>query len=703
MYSLRLKTFLEIAAVFVVFALFGAWQVPDVNEAHYVCKAIHLWNPDWVQNDPFLQSKDSHWTFYLTFGWLTFFCTPTAMAWIGRIVAWSLLAWSWQRLSYALLPVRWAAIPTALALAYYIETFNMAGEWLIGGIEGKSLAYPFVFFALEAILRNRWNRAGVFLGIASAFHILVGGWTTLIAGGIFFVERKSHAQPKDCGSANFPWIGMIVGGLLALCGLIPVLMLNSGASAEVVSKAYQIYVFDRLPHHLVPYKIKESFLLRFALLTAIWILLCRHGGKRQRTFNAFVWGTLGLSAIGMILAYSISDKAFSAALLRFYWFRLADLAVPMGVAIGAVRWCVRVIPKTLTETQSKDFDSVVLYPTINRVFFGKCGLPLCRSFSLWERIRPLWGRVRVGATCPFLSSSPHPSPLPKGERGQEKQPLYGKVQYNGILTIIVTITAIYFSATYICFGYFKMSPPDQSIPWAITLLICFLFCRLYPSVHRPLSLWERARERAVCLFTSFPPHPNPLPQSGRGDIENAILRHGTVSLALFYIAIAIYAPLTALPKYADLRTHSGQSRTETVGPNGKRAGKEWQDMCQWIRKNTEPTAKFWVPRDGHTFKWDARRSDIGTWKNIPQDAESIVTWWRAMNDLYKYKNAEGVKAEDRLITTLVNSKTDEEIAELRQKYGFEYILCAQSYEMPTHAILNKEYENDVYCLYRVVR
>ena len=132
MFSSRFKTVLEIAAVFAVFFLFGAWMTPDNNETHYVGKAIHYWNPDWIPDDPFLESRDAHWSFYFVFGWLTFFCSPTAMAWIGRIVAWGLLAWSWQRLSYALIPVRWVAIPTALALAYYIESFNMAGEWLIG-------------------------------------------------------------------------------------------------------------------------------------------------------------------------------------------------------------------------------------------------------------------------------------------------------------------------------------------------------------------------------------------------------------------------------------------------------------------------------------------------------------------------------------------------------------------------------------------
>ena len=652
MCSNRFKTLAEIFAVFAVFFLFGAWQVPDVNEAHYIGKAIHFWNPDWILNDPFLDSKDSHWTFYLVFGWFTFFCSPTAMAWIGRITAWSLLAWSWQRLSFALIPVRWAAFPTALALAYYIESFHMAGEWLIGGIEGKSLAYPFVFFALEAMLRHRWNRVGIFLGVASALHILVGGWATLIIGIIFFTTRSSlftsereHQNPLSLTLSqrerghdwkNFPYIGLLIGGLLALCGLIPALTLDTGTSADILHEAHQIYVFKRLPHHLVPYLIKESFVLRFALLTVIWILLCRQGGTRQRMFNAFVWGTLGIAAVGMIVAYGLpsppkkwnpsAEILWSAEILRFYWFRLSDIAVPMGVAIGAVRFCLT-------------------------------------------------------------------HPLPKGEGIVKLFPI--------VLTVSAIIAAIYFMADYLCFGYFKMSPPDQGVPWAITLLICLglsYFISYKVSNRPPVGCVGASRpgvgnvlRRTSRLLLTLPP-------SGRQP-TTAVCR---LPSAVFCLAVAFYAPFTVLPQYADLRTYSGSCRTEAVGPNGKKTGKEWQDMCRWIKENTEPTAKFWIPRNEQTFKWYAQRSDIGTWKNVPQDAESIVQWYRAINELYKYKDAEGKTAEDRLLTTLLNSKTEQEIAALQQKYGFEYILCAQWYEMPKHSTLQMVYENDVYCLYHVL-
>jgi hypothetical protein len=569
------------------------------------------------------------------------------MAWIGRVTAWSLLAWSWQRLSFALVPIRWAAIPTALALAYYIEAFNMAGEWLIGGIEGKSLAYPFVFFALEAMLRHRWNRVGIFLGIASALHILVGGWATLIIGVLYFIDGRRQTAG---GCRNFPWVGLIIGGLLALCGLIPALMLNSGTSPGVLHEAHQIYVFKRLQHHLVPYLIKESFLLRFALLTVIWILLCRQGGKRQRMFNAFVWGTLGIAAVGLILAYSIKDQKLSAEILRFYWFRLSDIAVPMGVAIGAVRFCLKLLHCHLAGTLFKvgnrppdDCVNNVPYPSGGGLGWGeKAKEHVALTLALSQRAR---GQSAEYRTLP-----------PSG-----RQP-------TNVLTIIVIITAIYFTATYFCFGWFKMTP-DASVPWAMTLLICLGIVYAFRA-----KAAKSPHSAAVCRLPSA---------------------------VLFYIALAFYAPLTALPNYANLRIYSGQCRTDPVGPMGKRAIGDWKDMCQWIQENTSKEDKFWIPRDGQTFKWYAQRADIGTWKNLPQDAESIVQWYKSMDELYVYKDADGKRAEDRLLTTLLNSKTEDEIAALQQKYGFTYILCAQSYEMPKHTTLEMVYENDVYCLYCV--
>ena len=44
---------------------------------------------------------------------------------------------------------------------------------------------------------------------------------------------------------------------------------------ETVRQAHQIYVFERLPHHLVLSGIRPDFILRIGLLWAVWMLLPR--------------------------------------------------------------------------------------------------------------------------------------------------------------------------------------------------------------------------------------------------------------------------------------------------------------------------------------------------------------------------------------------------------------------------------------------
>ncbi|MEA1951887.1 MAG: hypothetical protein U9N87_10910, partial [Planctomycetota bacterium] len=108
----RFQALLEIALVFAVFFVQGAWPVPDVNEPHYLTKTIHFWNPDWIGPDFFLDSADTHTVFYFTFGWLTLVLPPLLVAWAGRLLTWGLMAWSWRRLSLAVLPARWWSILT---------------------------------------------------------------------------------------------------------------------------------------------------------------------------------------------------------------------------------------------------------------------------------------------------------------------------------------------------------------------------------------------------------------------------------------------------------------------------------------------------------------------------------------------------------------------------------------------------------------
>jgi hypothetical protein len=340
-WALRGRQCLETVLVFAVFALQGATPVPEVNEPYYLGKAIHYWNPHWAGGDVFLNTADTHAMFYFTFGWLALWLSPTVLAWTGRVLTWALMAWAWRRLSWAVVPQRWLAVLTAALFVAGMHWGHMAGEWVIGGVEAKGFAYVLVFLGLEAMVANRWNRAWILLGAASAYHPLVGGWATVAAGVAWLLAGNNSGRT----SLRSMWPALLAGLLLSLPGLIPALLVSKGADPDTLHKAHWIYVFGRLNHHLAPSSFPAWYVYRFLGMGALFFVLDRWapGGAARVRLRGFVAGSLAIAALGMAInMLTAVDDFLAAGLLRFYWFRLSDVAVPLGVAmVGAdlVRWC----------------------------------------------------------------------------------------------------------------------------------------------------------------------------------------------------------------------------------------------------------------------------------------------------------------------------------------------------------------------------
>jgi len=92
----------------------------------------------------------------------------------------------------------------------------------------------------------------------------------------------------------------------------------------------------------------------------------------------------------------------------------------------------------------------------------------------------------------------------------------------------------------------------------------------------------------------------------------------------------------------------------------------WQDCCRWIAENTPEGARFLTPRRQQTFKWYAGRPEVATWKDIPQDAASIVAWRQTLAELYPPDPAHW--QED------LAAFSDEQLVALARKYNCQYIV-----------------------------
>ncbi len=499
----RRQVLTEIVLIFAVFFVQGAVPVPDVNEPYYLGKAIHFWNPDWVQGDFFLDSADTHSVFYFTFGWLSLLLPPAVLARTGRLLTWGLLAWAWRRLSTAVVPRPWCSVLSAALMVCLVEHFNMAGEWIVGGVEAKGFSYVLVLLGVEAIVRDRWNRAWLFLGAATAFHVIVGGWSVVAAGIAWLVLGKDRPALRSMAPALF-------GGLvLALPGLIPSLLLNLGTDAETIRSANQVYVYERLAHHLSITQMPGRYIFRFVLLLAIWIVLCLRTpeDKTLCRLQAFVTGSLAIMLLGIaITPLACFDRPLCASLLRFYWFRLSDVAVPLGVAIGTVS------------------------------FIQHLG---------WKR-RVFWSAVAI----------------------------------------------------------------------------------VVASVHVGVHAVERA-----------------IPTPPRAD---------------------------RLPDYV-----------------------AWRQACDWVASSVEipPDARFITPRMAQTFKWYAGRPEVGNWKEIPQDAITMVQWWRRMCDMHSTGSEVPWQRWHVSLAELGAMR----LRQLGAEYDADYVITFARPRLPLKAV----YENRTYIIYQI--
>lgn len=317
----------DTALVFLVFAYFGAWPAPDTNEAHYLTKAKHYWQPDWIADDLFLSSANSHVAFYATFGYATqLFSLPTA-AWICRLAGWLLLAIGWRRLSFSFLPRHGWAAATAACVVVLNEKFHLAGEWFVGGAEAKVPAYALVFFGLADVFQARWNRGLMALGAAAAMHVLAGGWSLVAVGFVWLTDR---ARPSLMSLLP----GIVSAGLLAFIGVVPGLRLNAGLSPELVAQGNQLYVFQRLAHHLWAPEFVGKYGLRHAALYAVYAAICFAVVPEAalRRLRCFVAAAAIVSSVGLIVSLASPEpSAWAAAILKFYWFRLSDVALAVGM------------------------------------------------------------------------------------------------------------------------------------------------------------------------------------------------------------------------------------------------------------------------------------------------------------------------------------------------------------------------------------
>ena len=720
----------EILLIFAVFFMYGAWPVPDTNEPYYVGKAMHAWHPESFQNDVFFNSHDTHWLFYKSFGWLTLYMGIDAATWVGRVVLWAALAFGWYRLNRVVIGRPWASVISAMIFACFMVKFQMAGEWVIGGIEGKVFAYVFVFLGLDSLARNRWNLMWVFFGMAAAYHPVVGAWSVIAGGVAWLLQRRSDRMPF-----KRMIVPLLIGGAISLIGVVPIVIMdrppkkesetvqtptpqhvvqrpitqydtsigmsqpstpqptgmsqfntsvpafenvlppsmpsniplnnayelpeNTSAMAEftettgasetvdeksesqkIKEKAPFIAVFKRLSHHQLPYAFPTSWVIRLSLLTVAW-LFCA----------AIVWGR---KTIRPEDPQAIPDDEPIVQPPAPPGFRIACFIVGtimISCAGFIIAYGLRVpIPdeNNLPEKAVLAAKLLQLYWFRMTDFSIPLGMGLCGTAILYRMIEhcrrekypiePQWWVKTLGVSGLMIG-------------------------------IVYGLAFLYFSK--FCspikrgLSYELLTLESQTLTYGVVLVLASFL----------LFLWRNSE-----------PQPDRLPTR-------------PMTMLLLSLLIVFGASVPMLLDRAEKRLNPNYPRTVLYPSiNNYHA---WREMCGWIAENTPEDAVFLVPRRDESFKWYAKRANVSTWKEMPQDAESLVKWYETMTDCYSLNltEEERQKISDRYasyLSLIIKTKTREELIALQEKYGFSYIVSEERPELDLPIL----HRTDFYILYQ---
>ena len=124
----------------------------------------------------------------------------------------------------------------------------------------------------------------------------------------------------------------------------------------------------------------------------------------------------------------------------------------------------------------------------------------------------------------------------------------------------------------------------------------------------------------------------------------------------------------------------------------------WIDACNWVANSgmIPADAVFLTPCSSRSFKWFTHRGEVVTWKDMPQDAKSIVEWWKRLNEI----DGTGSDDPDLRWRDSLAELGDHKLDELADKYGAQYAMIEL---LPNVPRLTRQplYENKSFAVYRV--
>lgn len=319
------------------------------NEPGKLLLARQYVDPGWIPQDFYINQPQKYQIiFQFIFGKLSMATGFLATSIIGRLTYYLLFALGVTLLS-AEIGINFYSL--LLATILFLNKQGMiAGEWIIGKLGPKGFSYAFISIALWLVLKRYYIPMAIILGLATSFHVLVGGYATISIA--LFLVLQILSRQIECPSLRKIGAMFIVYIVFGCFSIIPIFQHFNSSSVDSIDShftASYIYVFLRNPHHLNPlaWSIKMWLWLVFYISLATLICFLIHQNKfpfnssylsRQQKSACSQLSIFALIAlIPFVLGLVISPIDRDGKFLQYYPFRFGDAILPMIACLLSCR------------------------------------------------------------------------------------------------------------------------------------------------------------------------------------------------------------------------------------------------------------------------------------------------------------------------------------------------------------------------------
>lgn len=303
------------------------------NEYDRLPHARQFVEPDWLGQDWYLNRPGNPYQVFEAFlGPLVKGLGFQQGALVGRLVVYGCVAlalnvfFSTLRLSYAW--GLWAAF------VFFRHQSLVAGEWIAGAVEAKTVAYALALMGMSCLARQRYRWGWGLTGAAMSLHILVGGYAVFCALAAHLLMTLKEKEQCWQGLRATGWV--LLGAGFGLIHLLQRLALGTSTNSQ---RAGLIYVICRNPHHLLPLAWQKSlWAVTLLAATALFVWPLWKGRSRITKWVAtYALASIVLFVFGLCL-YALRLIPW----LKYYWFRFGDVMVPLLglslLALGLQHW-----------------------------------------------------------------------------------------------------------------------------------------------------------------------------------------------------------------------------------------------------------------------------------------------------------------------------------------------------------------------------